>query len=100
VGALAPICWSAATAETHNLLAFDGLQAVGASPLTFGDMHCERYIPLFVGRPLTLTVITRFFFETLFCGEIVTFVAALAPVELMARNAIDRIATNFFIHTP
>jgi hypothetical protein len=45
-------------------------------------------------------VITGFFFETLFCGEIVTLVAALAPVELRARNAIDRIATNFFIHTP
>jgi hypothetical protein len=43
---------------------------------------------------------TGFFFETLFCGEIVTLVTALAPVELTAKKAIERIATNFFIGSP
>jgi hypothetical protein len=39
---------------------------------------------------------TGFFFETLFCGVIVTLVAALAPVVLRAKNPTAMIATNFF----
>jgi hypothetical protein len=45
-------------------------------------------------------VITGFFFETLFWGEMDTFVAALAPVALIASKAIENTATNFFIHAP
>jgi hypothetical protein len=45
-------------------------------------------------------VITGFFLETLFCGEIVTFADACAPTELNARNAIETTAIAFFIRTP